>query len=81
MEQGDILISKNQALQILCLKHHVYKASLIIDINPRKFNPVKIKQRHCRVLLLYYNNKQKHTIYVTGWQVLSRFLVPYVLFN
>ena len=22
-EQGDILISKNQVLQILCLKHHV----------------------------------------------------------
>ena len=23
----DILISKNQALQMLCLKHHVYKTS------------------------------------------------------
>ena len=26
-KQVDILISKNQALQILCLKHHVYKTS------------------------------------------------------
>ena len=26
-EQVDILISKNQALQMLCLKHHVYKTS------------------------------------------------------
>ena len=27
MKQVDILISKNQALQILYLKHHVYKTS------------------------------------------------------
>ena len=26
-EQVDILISKNQALQMLCHKHHVYKTS------------------------------------------------------
>ena len=26
-KQGDILISKTQALQMLCLKHHVYKTS------------------------------------------------------
>ena len=30
MKQVDILISKNQVLQILCLKHHVYKTSYII---------------------------------------------------
>ena len=26
-KQADILISKNQALQMLCRKHHVYKTS------------------------------------------------------
>ena len=34
----DILISKNQALQILYLKHHVYKTSQIIM--GKKFNKI-----------------------------------------
>ena len=43
-KQVDILISKNQALQIY-LKNHVYKASLItMDRNLRKFDPHEIKQ-------------------------------------
>ena len=40
----DILISKNQALQMLCLKHHVYKFSWIRNLQTTwKFDPHKIK--------------------------------------
>ena len=54
-KQVDILISKNQALQILHLKHiKLYKITTM-DRNPRKFNPHK---QYCTVLLLYYNSKQ-----------------------
>ena len=34
-----------------------------MDQNPQKFNPHEIKQPYCTVLLLYYSNKQKHTLY------------------
>ena len=33
-----------------------------MDRNPRKFNPHEIKQSYCTVKLLYYNNKQTHTL-------------------
>ena len=54
-KQVEILISKNQALQTLYLKHikRLHKLA-IMDRNPRKFNPHK---RYCTVLLLYYNSK------------------------
>ena len=29
-----------------------------MDRNPQKFNPYKIKQQYCTVLLLYCNSKQ-----------------------
>ena len=50
-----------------------------MDRNPRNFNPHKIKQRYCTVLLLYYNSKQKHTV-AYNWpadsqQVLSSILL------
>ena len=54
-KQVDILISKNQALQMLYLKHIKFHKLVTMDRNPRKFNPHK---RYCTVLLLYYNSKQ-----------------------
>ena len=46
LQQVDIFISKNPALQMLCLKHHVYKTSQIIMenklTNTRKLDPHKI---------------------------------------
>ena len=53
-KQVDILISKNQALQILYLKHIKLHKLATKDRNLRKFNPHK---RYCTVLLLYYNSK------------------------
>ena len=55
LQQVDILISKNQALQILYLKHIKLHKLATKDKNLRKFNPHK---RYCAVLLLYYNSKQ-----------------------
>ena len=48
-EQVDILISKNQVIQIIYLKHHVCETSLIImDKKPdeihKNLNSTKIKQ-------------------------------------
>ena len=54
-QQVDILISKNQAVQILYLKHIKLHKLATMDRNPRKINPHK---RYCTVLLLYYNSKQ-----------------------
>ena len=54
-KQVDILISKNQALQILYFKHIKLHKLATMDRNPQKFNPHK---RYCTVLLLYYNSKQ-----------------------
>ena len=54
-KQVDILISKNQALQILYLKHIKLHKLATMDRKPRKINPHK---RYCTVLLLYYNSKQ-----------------------
>ena len=49
-KQVDTLTSKNQALQILYLKHHAYKVSYTtMDRNPQKFDPHKIKQPYCIV--------------------------------
>ena len=53
--QVDILISKNPAQQILCLKHIKLHKLAIMDRNPRIFNPHK---RYYTALLLYYNSKQ-----------------------
>ena len=83
MKQVDILISKNQALQILYLKHiKLHKLAATMDRNPRKFNPHK---RYCTVLLLYYNSKQNIPY---NWpieqlltRIFSRFLISYALFN
>ena len=55
VKQVDILISKNQVLQILYLKHIKLHKLATKDRNLRKFNPHK---RYCTVLLLYYNSKQ-----------------------
>ena len=54
-KQVDILISKNQALQRLYLKHIKLHKLATMDRNPRKFNPHK---RYYTILLLYYNSKQ-----------------------
>ena len=51
LQQVDILISKNQALQILYFKHIKLHKLATMDRNPQKFNPHK---RYCTVLLLYY---------------------------
>ena len=82
VEQVDILVSKNQALQILYLKHIKLHKLATMDRNPRKFNPHK---RYCRVLLLYYNCKENIPY---NWpteqiltRILSRFLISYALFN
>ena len=82
VEQVDILVSKNQALQILYLKHIKLHKLATMDRNPRKFNPHK---RYCRVLLLYYNGKENIPY---NWpteqiltRILSRFLISYALFN
>ena len=55
MKQIDILISKNQALQILYLKH--IKLHKLPWIETHKIQSPQIK-RYCTVLLLYYNSKQ-----------------------
>ena len=76
-KQVDILISKNQALQILYLKHIKLHKLATMDRNPRKFNPHK---QYCTVLLLV--NK---AYLIIGQQILtriiSRFLISYALFN
>ena len=69
MEQVDILISKNQALQILYLKHIKLHKLATMDRNPRKFNPHK---RYCTVLLLYYNSKQNIPYNWPTEQILTR---------
>ena len=62
IKQVDILISKNQALQILYLKHiKLHKLPYIEtheNLIPTKINNNTI----ATVLLLYYNSKQKHTL-------------------
>ena len=51
-----------------------------MDRNPRKFNPHKIIQRYCTVLLLYYSSKQNIPYnWPTGsHQVLSSIWVIYL---
>ena len=82
LQQVDILISKNQALQILYLKHIKLHKLATKDRNPRKFNPHK---RYCTVLLLYYNSKQNIPYNWPTEQILTRilgsFLISYALFN
>ena len=82
IKQVDILISKNQALQILYLKHIKLHKLATMDRNPRKFNPHK---QYCTVLLLYYNSKQNIPYNWPTEQILtrifSRFLISYALFN
>ena len=66
MKQVDILISINQVLQVLYLKHHVYKTSLIImnnkltkstKIDPHKFNKYTLQYK-----LLQHNKTQSYLI-------------------
>ena len=79
-KQVNILISKNQALQILYLKHIKLHKLATMDRNPRKFNPHK---RYCTVLLLYYNSKQNIPYNWPTEQILTRILgsISYALFN
>ena len=81
-KQVDILISKNQALQIIYLKHIKLHKLATMDSNPRKFNPHK---RYCTVLLLYYNSEQNIPYNWPTEQILTRiismFLISYALFN
>ena len=71
-KQVDILISKNQALQILYLKHIKLHKLATMDRNPRKFNPHK---RYCTVLLLYYNSRQNIPYnWPTGFQQVLNFI-------
>ena len=44
MKQVDILISKNQVLQIIYLKHHAYKTSKIIMEKKPKNKPNEIHE-------------------------------------
>ena len=46
-----------------------------MDKDPRKFNPHKIKQRYCTVLLLYYNSSQN--IPYNKRHVLLIIVIPY----
>ena len=63
-EQVDILASKNQALQILYPKHHVYKTSkIIMDKNFTKFLiPTKLTTIPYNTKS-YNTIKYKHTLY------------------
>ena len=73
-KQVDILISKNQALQILYLKHiKLHKLPWIETHENSKLNDTV--QFYCYITIV---NK---TYLIIGQQVLSRFLVPYALFN
>ena len=77
-KQVDILISKNQALQILYLKHiKLHKLPWIEtheNLIPTKLNNNTV-QFDCYITIV---NK---TYLILGQQVVSRFLVPYALFN
>ena len=67
-KQVDILISTNQTLQILHLKHQVYKISeIIMDKKPTKstkIDPHKNKQPYDTLL----NTSNKITCLITGQQ-------------
>ena len=79
-KQVDILISKNQALQILYLKHIKLHKLATMDRNPRKVNPHK---RYCTVLLLYYNSKQNipYNLPTDSHSDYQQLLNSYALFN
>ena len=56
LQQVDILIFKNQVLQIMYLKHHAYETSKVItDKKPnethKNLNPTKITQSHHTLLI------------------------------
>ena len=68
-KQVDILISKNQVLQILYLKHHVYKTSqIIMDTKLNKIHenliPLEINSHICMPYSTnsYDTIKHKHTL-------------------
>ena len=77
-KQVDILISKNQVLQIFNLKHiKLHKLPWIEthkNLIPTKLNNNTV-QFHC------YNTIVDKTYLIISQQVLIRFLVPYALFN
>ena len=65
-KQVDILISKNQALQKLYLKHHVYKLSWISNLTKStKFDSHK-KQTYPTVQTVTENTIKHKTHHITG---------------
>ena len=64
LRQVDILISKNQALQILYLKHHVYIISKLSWIrnyrNPQKFDSHEMNKHTLHYKLLQHNKTQAY---------------------
>ena len=81
-KQIDILISENQAPQILYLKHHVHNIKLhkLPWIETHE-NLIPTKLNNDTVQFYYYITIVNKTYLIIGQQVLSKFLVPYALFN
>ena len=80
-EQVDILISKNQALQILdllYLKHITFHKLPWIETHE---NLISTKLNIYTVQFYCYITIVNKTYLIIGQQVLSKFLVPYALFN
>ena len=77
-QQVDILISKNQVLQILYLKnvklHKLPWIETYENLIPTKLN-IDTVHFYCYITIV---NK---TYLIIGQQFLSKFLVPYALFN
>ena len=76
-EQVNILISKNQALQILYLKHITLHKLPWIETHE---NLIATKLNIYTVQFYYYITIVNKTYLIIGQQVLSKF-VPYALFN
>ena len=65
VKQVDILISKNQALQVLYFKHHVYKTSLITmdkKLNEIHKNSIPTKLTTLPYYTIQYNKTQTYLI-------------------
>ena len=78
-QQVDILISKNQALQILLLPKHITLQKLPW-IETHK-NLISTKLNIYNVQFYYYITIVNKTYLIIGQQVLSKFLIPCALFN
>ena len=80
-KQVDILISKNQALQILYLKNiKLHKlATIWIETHENLIPTNDTVQFYCYITII---NKTSNKTYLTiGQQILSRFLISFALFN